>query len=370
MKRIYAIVTAAAMAISLAACGSAGTAASGSASGSASTSASQTAQAGTGTAAESVSGSKVKVDDKYTWNVAMNVSETTLNYKFYETFKKEIEDMSDGQITINLYPNGQLGGDAEQLQGLMDGTVGFSTTITSGMTSTIPQYGVFDLPNAFTSVDQMRKVEDNVDLLKALNDASGAKGIHLMGMTDAGFRELTSNKEIHSVADLKGLKIRVIDNPYHQAYWTALGAATTTMDFNEVYSSLQQKVIDAEENPYMNICANKFYEVQPYIVETNHLGHIMVFTMNKALYDGLPDNVKSLIDTCAADALKQTRAAADEAIAGYKKTIEDAGSKIITLDDATLKEMQTTAQPVYDQVRKDLGDELVDTFTKAAEAAK
>lgn len=366
MKKFISVILASMVASGLVACGSGSAPA---------TNASTTAAAAIATEEKSsesaaASGDNVDIENTYSWNVAMNVAESTLNYKFYEVFKNDIESRSGGKITLNLFPNGQLGGDAEQLQSLMDGTVQFSTTITSGMTSTIPQYGLFDLPNAFTNVEMMRKVEDNAELLDALNKASADKGIHLMGMTDAGFRELTSNKEIHSLNDLSGLKIRVIDNPYHQLYWTSLGAATTTMDFNEVYSSLQQKVIDAEENPYMNITANKFYEVQPYIIETNHLGHIMVFTMNKALYDSLPDNVKALIDECAEEALKETRAAADEAIIGYKKTIEDNGSQIIKLDDSVLAEMQAKAQPVYDKVRTDLGSDLVDTFLKAVDEAK
>lgn len=292
LKKVVAFTLTSIMALSLAACG-------GSSASSSTTDKASEAQ---------TSGDTAEIEESYTWNVAMNVAESTLNYKFYDVFKKDIEEKSGGKITINLFPNGQLGGDAEQLQGLMDGSIDFSTTITSGMTSTIKAYGVWDLPNAFANVEALRVVEDNPDLMTALNEASAAKNVHLMGVADAGFRELTSNKEIKAVADLSGLKIRVIDNPYHQAYWTALGAATTTMDFNEVYSSLQQKVIDAEENPYMNITANKFYEVQPYIVETNHLGHIMVFTMNQTLYDSLPDNVKTLIDECAANALEATRA--------------------------------------------------------------
>ena len=361
MRKSIAILMSAITILGLAACGSTNTAVS-------ETTGSSAQNSSSGTANEANSGASASTDiaDSYTWNVAMNVGESTLNYKFYETFKNNIEEKSGGKITVNLFPNGQLGGDAEQLQSLMDGTVQFSTTITSGMTSTIPQYGIWDLPNAFKNTDEMRKVEDNEDLLKALNDASAEKGIYLMGLADAGFRELTSNKEIHSVADLSGLKIRVIDNPYHQLYWTSLGGATTTMDFNEVYSSLQQKVIDAEENPYMNITANKFYEVQPYIVETNHLGHIMVFTMNKALYDSLPENVKKLVDECAAVALSETRSAADAAIEEYKTIIVDYGSNIITLDDAVLSEMQEKAQPVYDKVRADLGDDIVDTFLNAS----
>lgn len=358
-KRILSVIMAMAVAAGLAACGS-----------SSSTSTQTTAAAQTeasGDNASAASGDVVAIDDSYTWNVAMNVGESTLNYKFFEKFKSDIEARSAGKIKINLFPNGQLGGDAEQLLALMDGTVAFCTTITSGLTSTIPEYGVWDLPNAFTDLETMRKAESNADLLNALNEASAKKNIHLMGMADAGFRELTSSKEVHALSDLSGLKVRVIDNPYHQLYWTSMGASTTTMDFNEVYSSLQQKVIDAEENPYMNITANRFYEVQPYIVETNHLGHIMVFLMNNDLYNSLPENVRTLIDECSQSALETTISAADEAIAGYKKTIEDYGSQIIELDESVLKEMLEKSQPVYDKARTDLGDALVDTFLHAAD---
>lgn len=309
-------------------------------------------------------------EGKYVWNVALNLSESTLNYKFYENFKNIMEEKSGGNIQINLYPNGQLGGDAEQLMGLIDGTIDFSTTITSSMTSTIREFGIFDLPNAFQNIEMMREVEDNKDLLNALNEASAQKGIYLMGIADAGFRELSTNVEAHNPQEMKGTKIRVMDNPYHQAYWNALGLATTSMDFNEVFSSLQQKVIDAEENPYMNICANKFYEVQDYIIETNHLGHIMVFTMNLDLYDSLPADVQAMVQEGASEALNMTRAAADDSIEEYKKTIMESGTQIVELEPAVLEEMRTMAEPVYDMARKDLGDDLVDIFSKACEEAK
>lgn len=315
---------------------------------------------------EAESGPVVDVADRYIWNVAMNVSESTLNYQFYSTFKKDIEARSKGKITVNLFPNGQLGGDAEQLLGLIDGTVDFSTTTTSSMTGTIREYGLFDLPNAFLNVEAMRNAENDPELLALLDEASGKKNLHLLGLADAGFRELTSNEEVRAMEDLKGIKIRVMDNPYHQAYWSSLGAATTTMDFNEVYSSLQQKVIDAEENPYMNICSNRFYEVQPYIVETNHLGHMMLFTMNNKLYNSLPEDVRTLVDECAAHALTKTRGAADEAIENYKQTIRDYGCEIIELDEQTLSAMQEKAEPVYSMVRNDLGDEPVEIFLKAS----
>ena len=300
----------------------------------------------------------------------MNVAETTLNYKMMDKFKELIEAKSGGKITLNLYANGQLGNDTEQMQGMIEGSNDFVTTITSGLTSFVPAYGVFDLPNAFPDLETMRKVLDDESFVDTLNRDSATTNVRMMGMADAGFRQTTSNKEIHSVADFSGLKIRVIQNPYHIAYWQSLGANALAMDFSEVYVGLQQKTIDAQENPYMNIVSNKFYETQDYVIETNHLGHIIVFLMNDGLYTSLPENVQALVDDCAHEAIVYTRGLADDSIAADKATIEESGTKIITLDSSVQAEMKEKSAGVYDQIREAVGDELVDSLLNAIDAAK
>lgn len=172
------------------------------------------------------------------------------------------------------------------------------------------------------------------------------------------------------MADFSGLKIRVIQNPYHIAYWQSLGANALAMDFSEVYVGLQQKTIDAQENPYMNIVSNKFYETQDYVIETNHLGHIIVFLMNDGLYTSLPENVQALVDDCAHEAIVYTRGLADDSIAADKATIEESGTKIITLDSSVQAEMKEKSAGVYDQIREAVGDELVDSLLNAIDAAK
>ena len=133
---------------------------------------------------------------------------------------------------------------------------------------------------------------------------------------------------------------------------------------------LQQGTIDGEENPYMNIVGNNLQEVQKYIVETNHLGHIITFFMNNDLYQSLPENVKTLVDECAAEAVEYANSKADESIASYKKICEDAGCEIVTLDDSALAELKEKAVVVSDMVRENVGDELVDQLMSAIEAAK
>ena len=187
-------------------------------------------------------------------------------------------------------------------------------------------------------------------------------------MPRTGFRQLTTNKRVDSIDDIAGQKIRVMTNNYHIAYWEALGASAVPMAFTEVFMGLQQNTIDGEENPYMNIIGNNFQEVQDYIVETNHLGHIITFFMNNELYNSLPDNTKALVDECAAEAVEYANQIADESIAADKQTCIDAGCEIITLSDEDYATLKEKSQVVYDMVRADLGDEKVDALLDAIEA--
>ena len=252
---------------------------------------------------------------------------------------------------------------------MIGGSIDFGTGMTTDLVDFVPALGIFDIPNLFDTVDQMRAVLSS-DFTDVLNEYNNRGGIQMLGYSDAGFRQLTTNKAVHQVADLAGQKIRVMTNKYHIAYWNALGASATPMQFTEVFMGIQQGTIDGEENPYMNIVGNNIQEVQDYVVETNHLGHIITFYMNNELYQSLPDNVRELVDECAKDAIAYANSIADESIAADKKICEDAGCEIITLDEETLGELRDKASVVYDMVREDLGDELVNQMLAAVEAAR
>ncbi|MDR1278678.1 MAG: TRAP transporter substrate-binding protein [Treponema sp.] len=303
----------------------------------------------------------------YSWTVAMAVSEETLNYKMFEKFKELIEARSNGTIKVNIFPGGQLGNDTEQIQGLINGSNDFCSTITTGVTSFVKEYSVFDLPNAFPNIEVMRTVLDDHSFIDALNLYGEPKNIKLMGFADAGFREMASNIPINSVNDIRGLKMRVIQDPYHIAYWRALGANPLAMDFSEVYIGLQQKIIDAMECPYMLLVANKFYEVQRYIIESDHLPHILVFLMNNNLYNSLPGDIKNLVDQCVNESVVYTRQLADESIAADKKTVENSGTRIISLTPAVKEEIQRRASSVYDLARQNLDNKLIDSLLTAVQ---
>lgn len=301
---------------------------------------------------------------EYDWTAAMTVAETTTNYKMLEKFAQLINEKSGGSINVELYPGGQLGNTTEFTEAVIGGSIDIGTGMTTDLTDFVPEMGLFDMPNLFDSVEQMRGLLTS-DYQDTLNQYCEAAGVHMLGYSDAGFRQLTTNKKVESLSDLNGQKIRVMTNNYHIAYWNALGAAATPMQFTEVFMGLQQGSIDGEENPYMNIVGNNFQEVQDYIVETNHLGHIITFFMNNDLYQSLPDNTKALVDECAAEAVEYAAGIADEEIETDKQICVDAGCEIITFSPEDMVTLKEKAQVVYDMVRENLGDEKVDALLNA-----
>ncbi len=306
---------------------------------------------------------------EYKWSAALNVAETTINYKIVARFKDLIAEKSGGKIVVNVYPGGQLGGDKEMIEGLIGGNIDFLSSITTILVNFIPENAIFDLPSIFPNLKVMRAVLDS-PFKDKMNEYNKQKNVRMLGYADAGFRQVTSNKPINSAKDIAGIKIRVMNNPYHIAYWKAVGANPVAMDFGEVYVALKQNVIDAEENPYMNIVGNKFYEVQKYTIETNHVGHIIIFIMGNKLYESLSDNVKKLVDDCSKSAIDYGRSIADESIAADKKLIQDKGVEIISLKAEDLDLLARDAASVHDSLRKKIGNEIFDVFFAEIEKAK
>lgn len=307
---------------------------------------------------------------EYHWNLAMTVSESTTNYKMAKYFADLVREKTDGSIDIELYPGGQLGNTTEQTEACFSGSIEFVTGMTTDLTDFVRQMALFDMPNLFDDINHMRRFLESDYALNQINQYCEASGIHMLAFSDAGFRELTTNTPTNSVSDLKGQKIRVMTNKYHIAYWNAVGASAVPMQFSELFMGLQQGTVDGQENPYMNIVGNNLQEVQKYVVETNHLGHIIIFFMNDDLYESLPDNTKNLLDDCAAEAAAYAKQIAADSIEQDKQTVESAGCQIVQFSDDDLAFLRDKAQVVYDMVKKDIGDDTVESFLTAVDAVR
>lgn len=316
---------------------------------------------------EAVSSSVDTANAEYNFSIGTNTSEQSNNHELVAKFKELLEEKSGGKVTATLYENGQLGGDAELTQGVIDGSIDFIIGNPATVVDYIPEAAIFDMPSVFTDIDVARKVLDDEQLLGQLKEAYAKAGISLFGYGDSGFRVMSSNKNITSFDDFSGIKIRTMSNTNHVAFWKALGANPTPMDFSDVYTSLEQGQLDAQENPYDLIYSSKFYECQDYIINTNHLVHVLEMIGSKATMDSLPDDIKTIVEEAAVEANEYEREYSDNNIESIKQKITDSGTEITDLSDDIYAQMQTAAEPVYEQIREQVGDSLVDTMLNLTE---
>ena len=226
---------------------------------------------------------------RYAWPLGSSSPEDTVTQIYAEKFADEVDRLSDGKMKISVYPNSVLGGDRELLESCKDGDIPFVVQNTAPQVTFMKDTAVFDMPALFDSIDEVREHVDNPKFMKLMQQVYNDGGYELLGYADQGFRVMTTNKKIESLADFNGQKIRTMENSYHMTYWKALGASPTPMTFSEVYIGLQQGTIDAQENPYEVIVSNKLYEQQDYVVETNHLPHLISLIVSEAFMKGLTD---------------------------------------------------------------------------------
>lgn len=311
------------------------------------------------TACTSKDGEEVQ---RYAWPLGTSSPEDTVTQIYAEKFAEEVSRLSDGTMKIQVYPNSTIGGDRELIECAQEGSVPFLVQNTAPQVSFIPELCIFDLPCAFDSIEAVREAVDNPEFLEKIEPLYENAGLKLLGISDQGFRVMTTNKKIESLDDFKGQKIRTMENSYHLAFWKAIGASPTPMTFSEVYIGLQQGTIDAQENPYEVVVSSKFYEQQDYVIETNHLPHLITLIVSDDFYNSLEPEKQAIIDQAAQTALEYSRNASDERIEGRINTIVENGTEIVTLSDEVREEMIAASQDIYDTITEAAGSELVDLY--------
>ncbi len=307
-------------------------------------------------------GQEEKTTDTYIWPLGTSSPEDTVTQVYAEKFAEEVDRLSGGKMQIDIYPNSTIGNDSELLDSCEEGDIPFVIQNTAPQSSVMPKIAVFDLPCVFSTIEEARKAVDNLEFYSEIETIYNGSGYELLGIADQGFRVMTTNQKIETIADFKGQKIRTMENPYHLAFWQALGANPTPMAFSEVYIGLQQKTIDAEENPVEVIVSGKLYEQQDYIVETNHLPHYITLIMNQDLFQKLDAQQQEILEEAAKTATAYARKQADERVENRLDAIIASGTEIVTLDDEFREEMKEASNGIYEEIREELGDDLVDLY--------
>lgn len=281
MKKVFGMILAIVLAASLAACGGGG-------SGSGNT------PTGTDSNAQSGSSGTGGSDKKITLKLGHIQSESDLWHLGALKFKEEVERLSNGTMTIEIYPNSTLGGDRDMVEGMQIGTVDFA--LVAGVLGNFePSIQLLELPYLFDNEEQYKSViyseigEEIKD--RVLKSAS----VRILNWWDRGPRHVTSNKPIYTLADIKGLKIRLPEIKAMEVTWRAMGASPVTMPWSEVYTSLEQGVIEAQENPIPFIYGGRIHEVQKYLALTAHKYEYVTLAMSELTWSKLTDEQRDII---------------------------------------------------------------------------
>ena len=300
------------------------------------------------------------------------VSPNTPKGKAADYFAKRVKELSHGKIEVRVYPNAQLGGDKAVLRKMKFNAVQMAAPSFSKFTGLVPQLGLFDLPFLFKDENHLHKVLDG-EVGKKLRDMVTKKGYVALAYWDNGFKQLTDSKRpLIKPEDCKGLKFRVMSSKVLIEQFKALGAIPVVLPFSEVYSALQQGVVDGQENTISNIYTKKFYEVQRYMTMTNHgyLGYLVV--MSKKFWNRLPADMKKVIIQAMKEATEKERIWAKELNNEQLNKIKEYARRTGKLEiDYLTKEQRELwvkkLRTIYPKFYKTIGKDLIEKAIREGE---
>lgn len=277
-------------------------------------------------------------------------------------FAEEVARNTNGQVEVKIYPNSTLGGDRDMAEGLQMGSVDFAL-IAGVLGNFEPSLQILELPYLFTNEEEYNKVvhgEIGQELLDRLLESSNIRGL---GYWDRGPRQLTSNKPINSIDDVQGLKMRVPEIPAMVEGWKAIGANPTPMAWSEVYTGLEQGVIDGQENPIPFIHGGRIHEVQKYIAMTDHKYEYVVLAMSNLTWEKLSPEHQKAIQDAAAVATEYQNQLVKEQTESLLQEMVDSGMTVTYPDKAPfIERARSVHQKFADQIAPDIYEKIIETL--------
>ena len=265
-----------------------------------------------------------------------------------QAMQKLLEEYSNGEMTLDIYPNSALGNESDMMDAVSMGTQEMCLVSTGPIPSfskKTANWGVLDLPYLFKNAEQAYEVLDG-EVGQTLLDEFEGSGIKALGFWENGFRDLTNDKkEIATPADLAGMKIRTMENKVHMATYTALGANPSPLAWGEIFSALQQGTVDGQENPLAIILTAKVYEVQHYISMIDLFYSPCVLMINEDIYNGFTPEQKEAFDKAAAEGRDAERAISKEIGDSAREEMEKLGVTFTDVDQSVWVE---AVQSVYE----------------------
>ena len=290
--------------------------------------------------------------EEYIIKFAHVVSPSVAKGKAAEKFGELIEERTDGQIKVEVYSDSQLGSDREIIEQMQSGTVQMNAPFTGVLPTFVEDFEVFDLPFLFEDREEAYEVT-NGKLGELLDQKLESQGLKLLNFWDGGFKHLTNSAHpIETPEDMDGLKMRTSQSPLLITQFQELNAGGVSIDFSELYTSLQTQTVDGQENPLSNIVSKKFYEVQDYLTLSGHgyMGYPLVISSN--FYHSLPEDLQVAIDEVAQEVTEWQWDEAQKDEEEYMKVLNESEIQINELSTEQKQAFKEAMSGVYDEFGK------------------
>jgi len=261
-------------------------------------------------------------------------------------FAELVEERTNGKIKVVVHDSGALGMDRDLIEGVQLGTVQMHMAANSPLAAFVPELMVFEMPFLFRDFEHFDSMLDS-DLAWSYAPALEEQGFHLLGFLSYGVRHImTTEKAINSMADMKGLKIRTMENAAHLDAYRAFGASPLPLSYSELYPSLETGVIDGAEAANSNYWGHKFYEVAPNWTQVSWLHLVAPLILNKSFYDSLPPDLQKILDDTGKEIATFERKLYNDRDAELLSQLEEKGAKITYPDR---EPFEKAAQTVYEK---------------------
>ena len=287
--------------------------------------------------------------------------ETDLQQNLALFFKEQLEERSGGEITVTIFPQGQLGNDAAMVDGTRSGIIDVVMTGLNNLTGLVPAAGAFELPFMFPSRADAYAVLDG-EIGQGISAEFTSHGLQMLGYPENGYRNMTNNRgPITTPADVAGLQMRVNNSKALGDMFQLLGASPQQLPVAELYTALETGVVDAQDHPIGIVQSFKFDEVQDYLSLTQHAYSALALAMNLNKFNGLSEEQQALVIEVAAEAVAMQRELAQER---EEEILADLASKGMEINrDVDSAAFQEVVRPVWDNFIAENGDTIVTAIT-------
>lgn len=297
--------------------------------------------------------------EKYVIRAGIGLNEQHPQFKGLEIFKEYVEKESDGRIEVQLFHSSQLGDDIQMMEALQMGSQEMTCPSTAPIAGIDNRFSLFDLPFLFPTPEIADTILDG-PIGQGLLDDLEDHGLIGLAYWENGYRHLTNSaREVRTPEDMNGLRIRTMENAVHLDAFRALGANPTPMPFGELFTAMQQGVVDGQENPVPTIYLQNFPEVQDYTTLTGHVYSPFVFMMSKVFYDQLPSDLQEIVREGAIVARDKQRQINRDYTEELTEGLREAGMTVTELSMDEIRAFQEATASTVENFKSEIGEELV-----------